>query len=89
MHELYPSFLDEHNELKKLSDNVLKHRREHLDMRYDQFATYYYNEIYPDISTEEGVVIDENRLMDEVCEFIEQLELIILHKSYNSSKNDG
>ena len=88
MHELYPSFLDEHSELKKLSDNVLKHRREHLDMRVDQFATYYYNEIYSEISAEEGIVIDENLLMDDVCELIEKLELVIIHKSYNSSKND-
>jgi hypothetical protein len=89
MHELYPSFLDEHNELKKLSDNVLKHRRVHSDMNNSQFATHYYNEIYQNISADEGIVIDENLLMDDVCEFIEKLELIILHKSYNSSKNDN
>ena len=89
MHELYPSFLDEHVELKKLSDNVLKHRRVHSDMNNSQFATHYYNEIYQNISADEGIVIDENLLMDDVCEFIEKLELIILHKSYNSSKNDN
>ena len=89
MHELYPSFLDEHNELKKLSDNVLKHRRVHSDMNNSQFATHYYNEIYQNISADEGIVIDENLLMDDVCEFIEKLELVILHKSYNSSKNDN
>lgn len=89
MHELYPAFLDDHKELKKLSDNVLNHRRVNLDMRQDKFATYYYNEIYSKLFVDEGITIDENLLMDEVCEFIEQLELIILHKSYNSSKNDN
>jgi hypothetical protein len=47
------------------------------------------NEIYQNISADEGIVIDENLLMDDVCEFIEKLELVILHKSYNSSKNDN
>jgi hypothetical protein len=89
MHELYPPFLTTHHELCKFSMNVLKHRLNHLDMRIDQFATYYFNKIYPEIATEEGVVIDETLLMDEVSELIEQLELLIIHKSYNSSKNDS
>lgn len=89
MHELYPPFLCSHKELRKLSDNVLKHRLNHLDMRIDQFATYYYNEIYSPNAIEEIGVIEENLLMDEVCEFIGQLELLIIHKSYNSSKNDN
>ena len=89
MHELYPPFLCTHKELRKLSDNVLKHRSNHRDMRIDQFATYYYNEIYSQNLTEEIGVIEENLLMDEVCEFIGQLELLIIHKSYNSSKNDN
>ena len=54
-----------------------------------QFATHYYNKIYQNISADEGIVIDENLVMDDVCEFIAKLELIILHKSYNSSKNDN
>ena len=58
-------------------------------MRIDQFATYYYNKIYPNIAIDEGIVINENILLDEVCAFIEQLELLIIHKSYNSSKNDS
>jgi hypothetical protein len=59
------------------------------DASIAQFATYYYNNIYQNISADEGIVIDENLVMDDVCEFIEKLELIILHKSYNSSKNDN
>lgn len=89
MHELYPTFLITHPELNKFSDNVLKHRLNHLDMRIDQFATYYYNEIYPNIVAEDGIVLDENLLMDDVCAFIEQLELLIIHKKYNSSKSDS
>lgn len=89
MHELYPAFLTEHKELHKFSDNVLKHRLNHLDMRIDQFATYYYNEIYPNIVAEDGIVLDENRLMDDVCAFIKQLELLIIHKKYNISKSDS
>lgn len=89
MHELYPTFLITHPELNKFSDNVLKHRLNHLDMRIDQFATYYYNEIYPNIVVEDGIVLDENLLMDDVCAFIEQLELLIIHKKYNSSKSDS
>lgn len=89
MHELYPAFLKTHAELQKLSDNVLKHRLSHLDMRIDQFATYYYNTIYPTIAAEDGIVVNEELLMDEVCALIEQLELLIIHKKYNSSKNDG
>lgn len=54
-----------------------------------QFATHYYNKIYQNIAADEGIVIDENLVMDDVCEFIEKLELVILHKSYNSSKNDN
>ena len=81
MHELYPPFLATHSELCKFSKNVLEHRLNHLDLRIDQFATYYYNEIYPNILTEEGIVLDEDLLMDEVCTFIEQLELLIhLHR---------
>ena len=41
------------------------------------------------LADDEGIVIDENLLMDDVCEFIEKLELIILHKSYNSSRRCG
>lgn len=89
MHELYPTFLISHPELHKFSDNVLKHRLKHLDMRIDQFATYYYNKIYPNLMTEDGIVLDANSLMDDVCAFIEQLELLIIHKKYNSSKSDS
>lgn len=89
MHELYPPFLATHPELKKFSDNVLKHRKKHLDMRMDKFATYYFNKVYPRIATDEGVIIDETVLMDDVCEFIDKLELLIIHKSYNSSKSDS
>lgn len=89
MHELYPTFLITHPELRKFSDNVLKHRFNHLDMRIDQFATYYYNEIYPNIAIVDGCVLDENLLMDDVRAFIEQLELLIIHKKYNSSKSDS
>ncbi len=88
MHELYPPFLITHPELHKLSDNVIKHRLHYLDMRIDQFATYYYNEVYPNIAADDGIVLDENLLMDDVCEFIELLELMIIHKKYNSSKSD-
>ena len=89
MHDLYPGFIATHSELRKLSDNVLKHRMRHLDMRMDKFATYYYNDIYPKLLITDGVNIDESLLMDEVCEFIKKLELLIVHKSYNSSKNDN
>lgn len=89
MHELYPPFLINHLELHRFSDSVLRHRLNHLDMRIDQFATYYYNEIYPNIAVEDGVVLDENILMDDVCTFIKQLELLIIHKKYNSSKSDS
>ena len=89
MHELYPTFLTTHPELSKLSRNVLQHRLKHLDLRMDQFATYYFNKIYPEIATNEGITINENLLMDDVSKFIGQLELIIIHKSYNSSKNDS
>ena len=89
MHKLYPPFLDVHPELKKFSDNVLKHRKKHLDMRMDKFATHYFNKIYPQLAIDESVVIDETRLMDDVCEFIDKLELLIIHKSYNSSKSDS
>lgn len=88
MHKLYPPFIDSHQELCKFSSSVLKHRLQHLDMRLDQFATYYYNEIYPNIAVEDGIVLDENLLMDDVCAFIKQLELLIIHKKYNSSKSD-
>ena len=89
MHELYPPFLASHPELHKFSNNVLKHRLKHLDMRIDRFATYYYNEIYPNIMAEDGVVLDENLLMEDVCAFVKRLELLIVHKKYNSSKSDS
>ena len=89
MHELYPTFLLTHAELEKFSQNVLKHRLKHLDMRTDQFATYYYNKIYPTIAVDDRTVLDEQLLMDEVCEFIKKLELLIIHKKYNSSKSDS
>lgn len=89
MHELYPAFLTTHQELLKFSQNILKHRLDHRDMRIDRFATHYYNKIYPNIAIDDGIVINEDILIDEVCEFIEKLELLIIHKSYNSSKNDS
>ena len=89
MHELYPTFLTTHPEIFKLSQNILKHRLDHRDMRIDQFATHYYNKIYPNIAIDDRIVINENILIDEVCKFIEKLELLIIHKSYNSSKNDS
>ena len=89
MHELYPPFLGVHPELCKFSQHVLKHRLKNLAMRIDKFATFYFNKIYPKAASEEGIVINENLLMDDVREFIERLELLIIHKSYNSSKNDS
>ncbi len=89
MHELYSPFLTTHHELSKFSENVLKHRLDNRDMRMDKFATYYYNEIYPEIKTIDGVDLDEKRLIEDVAEFIDQLELLIIHKKYNSSKSDS
>ena len=89
MHELYSPFLTTHPELSKFSENVLKHRLDKRDMRMDEFATYYYNEIYPEIRTNDGVDLNEKLLIDDVAEFIDQLDLLIIHKKYNSSKSDS
>ena len=60
MHELYPTFLTTHPEIFKLSQNILKHRLDHPDMRIDQFATHYYNKIYPNIAIDDRIATDVN-----------------------------
>lgn len=89
VHEIYPEFLDSHDELHKLSKNMIKHRRKFPEMRNDEFAKLYFKTIYPDVESKEGVSIDNNLLIDQAIEFIEKLELLIVHKSYNSSKSDS
>ncbi len=83
IHSELKIFIDAHVEYRKFSDDVIKHRQASRDIDISRFSSDYFELSYKNLSVNEDVLIDE------VIEFIDHLELLILHKSYNSSKNDN
>lgn len=79
--ELVP-FIVTHGELEKFSNHVMDHKQAAPDMTVSDFSSTYYNSHYGELS------VDESVLLDQISEFVDKLELLIIHKSYNSSKSD-
>ena len=80
--ELIP-FMDAHSEFGKFSKHVIDHRQAAPDMTVSDFSSTYFNSYYGELS------VDEELLLNQIAKFIDKLELLILHKSYNSGKNDS
>ncbi len=78
-----PDFLKTHGEFAKLSEKVLEAKGDRPDLTVSKFSKYFYETVYGTLS------INENNLIDEVCRFIDSLKLVIMHRSYNSGKNDS
>ncbi len=83
VHSELQKFLPTHSEFKKFSDNVITYKENCPEMTVAQFSTDYFEKVYPSLS------VDESILMDEIGAFIDSLQLTILHRSFNSSKNDN
>ncbi len=83
VHSKLIPFIDMRGELEKFSKHVMSYKRTVPDMTVSDFSSAYYNSHYGELS------VDEMVLLDQILEFIDMLELLILHKSYNSSKNDS
>ena len=83
VHSELQKFLPTHSEFKKFSDNIISYKESCPEMTIAQFSTDYFEKVYPSLS------VDESILMDEIRTFIDSLELTILHRSFNSSKNDN
>ena len=60
----------------------MDHKQAAPDMTVSDFSSTYYNSHYGELS------VDESVLLDQISEFVDKLELLIIHKSYNSSKSD-
>ena len=80
--ELIP-FIETHSELEKFSKHVMDYKQIAPDMTVSDFSSNYFNSHYGELS------VDEEILLDQISEFVDKLELLILHKSYNSGKNDS
>lgn len=82
VHSELLNFLAAHDVYRTFSDSVLKHKTEHLGMKVPALANDYFENVYHTLE------LDENILLDEICKFIDSLQLVALHRSYNSSKSD-
>lgn len=82
VHSKLTEFLKTHPEFSALSNHVMNYKNNSRDTSASDFSVYYFNNHYSELS------VDESVMLDEIAEFINKLELSILHKSFNSSKND-
>lgn len=83
MRDELPKFLTSHSEFRSLSDSVKDYRKQHPQMNVPALSSDYFDKVYPTLG------LNEDALMDEISAFLDSLQLIILHKSYNSSKSDN
>lgn len=83
VHTELQSFLSDHAVYRAFSDSVRTHKNSHPGMRVPDLATDYFKNVYPALG------LDETTLLDEICAFIDSLQLVALHRSYNSSKSDN
>lgn len=88
MHSELKSFLAAHAVYRAFSDSVREHKSKHPEIKgVSARATDYFKNVYPTFKVNEK--LDENILLDEICAFIDSLQLVVLHRSYNSSKSDN
>lgn len=78
-----PKFLSRHSAFDRFSKSVIAEKRACAGLTVSAFSTYYFENIYP------SLYMDEETLLDEITEFIDSLDLVVVHRSYNSSKNDN
>ena len=83
VHSELQGFLVNHDEFRKLSDSVIAYKQANSKTTLTQFSNDYFEKVYFSLTVNEVVLIDEIRA------FIDSLELTILHRSFNSSKNDN
>ena len=84
VHSELPNFLADHEVYRKFSESVQEHKSKNPGMTVVALAADYFVSEYPKLKSE----LDENILLDEICAFIDSLQLVALHRSYNSSKSD-
>ena len=69
--------------LKKLSEDFNRYYKAHAGEGASKIATGFFNNEY------DGIRYNESALMNEVKAFVDSLQLTIMHKSDNSSKNSN
>ena len=83
IHSELQGFLKNHEEFRKFSDSVISYKIHCPGMTVTQFSNAYFETVYSELT------VNESTLIDEIGAFIDTLELAILHRSFNSSKNDN
>ena len=83
IHSELQGFLKNHEEFRKFSDSVISYKTHCPGMTVTQFSNVYFETVYSELT------VNESTLIDEIGSFIDTLELAILHRSFNSSKNDN
>ncbi len=77
-----PTALNFYPNLKKLSDSVVKFRKTfHKSNDKYALAKAFFEQIYP------GLEIDEEELLNELCDFYNKINFTIMLGKYNCSKN--
>ncbi|MBQ2825127.1 MAG: hypothetical protein IJF19_02530 [Clostridia bacterium] len=69
------------NEYKKLSDDVMNYMKSNAVSNASDFSKSYFNHQYPYLNVSEASVLQE------ISNFLKDMQLTIMHTSYNSSKN--
>ncbi len=68
-------------EYKKLSDDIMRFKKNHIISNASDFSKKYYEQEYPLLQ------VSEASILNEISEFLKDMQLTIMHTSYNSSKN--
>lgn len=82
VHRQLQEFVKKHIVYSQFSKSIIDYKASCPEMPIAQFSTEYFQKVYPELA------INENTLINEVCQFIDSLNLVILHRSFNSSKSD-
>jgi hypothetical protein len=81
MYDVLKSCLPSYTEYLKFSDSVLSYRRANPKTSLSIFSSDYYTIVYPTLK------LDEQKLIDEIFDFIGRLSLVIMDRKSNSSKS--
>lgn len=81
MHEALKNEMVNMPEYKKLSDDIMKFKNTHKDLNASELSKEYYNKAYPNLD------ICEEDMLKEIKTFIDNIQLTIMLRSYNSSKS--
>ena len=83
MHSELLTFCTNHPEYRRFSDGVKTYKEQNPGVTIVQLAADYFENVYPTFGA------NEDTLYQEICDFIDSLQLVIMHRSYNSSKSDN